>query len=194
MNRLLELALGGVFFASAAPGEEALPAGDPEAGRKVAGMCRTCHGLDGYAKIPIAPHVGGEPAAYLSRQLTAFRDGTREHEMMTVVARGLSDQQILDVSSWYARHTATATLDTDAANAPELCSGCHGSDGIAVVEDAPHLAGETNIYIETQLKAYRTSKRSHEIMSDIAAALTDNEIRAAADWYAKVRLEIAPTD
>lgn len=190
MIRALTLALGGVFLASAAPADEELSVGDPEAGRKLAGMCRTCHGLDGYAKIPIAPHIGGEPAAYLAQQLTAFREGSREHEMMTVVARGLSDEQIRDVAAWYASHSAAATLAADAAEAPELCSGCHGVDGIAVIEDAPHLAGETNIYIETQLKAYRSGKRSHEIMSEIAADLTDAEIRAIANWYAKVKLEI----
>ncbi len=68
----------------------ALPAGaqDVEAGRKVAGMCRTCHGLDGYAQIPIAPHIGGEPADYIAAQLRAFRSGERQHEMMSVVAAG----------------------------------------------------------------------------------------------------------
>nr|WP_235823932.1 c-type cytochrome [Actibacterium lipolyticum] len=167
---------------------------DVDAGRKVAGMCRTCHGLDGYAKIPIAPHIGGEPAAYLSAQLHAFKTGARVHEMMTVVASGLSDQQIADVSAWYASHTAVATITANPDDAPELCVGCHGADGIAVAEDAPNLAGETNIYIDTQLKAFRNGKRVHEVMSDIAADLTDVEIRAMADWYAAVGLKITATD
>ncbi len=189
MRQILKLALGGVFLAGAAYAEEA--AGDPLAGKRIAGMCRTCHGLDGFAKIPIAPHIGGEPASYLRRQLVAFRDGSREHEMMTVVARGLSDEQIADVAAWYASHTAEATLAKGEGDAPELCVSCHGADGIAVVEDAPHLAGETNIYIETQLKAYRSGKRSHDIMSDIAAELSDEEIRMAADWYGSITLNIA---
>ena len=66
------LCLGGIILAGAGQAQDA------EAGRKVAGMCRTCHGLDGIARIPIAPHIGGESVEYLSRQLTAFRDGTRE--------------------------------------------------------------------------------------------------------------------
>jgi len=185
----LVAALGGVFLAGAvfADGD---PAGDPVAGRKVAGMCRTCHGLDGYAKIPIAPHIGGEPAGYLIAQLTAFRDGTRVHEMMSVVARSLSDAQIADVAAWYAGHRAVAVLTADPAGAPEACVACHGADGITLFEDAPNLAGETNIYIDTQLKAFRGGKRKHEIMSDVAAEMTDAEIRAVADWYAAVGLEI----
>ena len=56
-------------------------------------------------------------------------------------ASSLSDQQIADVTAWYAAQVPTATLDADAAEAPELCAGCHGADGIAVVEGAPNLAG-----------------------------------------------------
>ena len=189
MRLRLIAALGGVFLAGGVLANGDL-AGDPEAGRKVAGMCRTCHGLDGYARIPIAPHIGGEPAGYLQAQLTAFRDGTRVHEMMSVVAKGLSDAQIADVAAWYAAQNAVATLTADASDAPEACVGCHGADGIAVFEDAPNLAGETNIYIDTQLKAFRGGKRTHEIMSEIAAGMTDQEIRAAADWYAAVGFEV----
>lgn len=185
--------LGGLMFAGAAFAQD-LPVGDPDAGRKVAGMCRTCHGLDGYAKIPIAPHIGGEPADYIAAQLWAFREGTRTHEMMTVVASGLSDQSIADVAAWYAQHQVTATLSADPAAAPEACIGCHGADGIALVEGVPNLAGETNIYIDTQLKAFRLGKRTNEIMTPIAADLTDDDIRALANWFAAVELEIQPIE
>lgn len=164
--------------------------GDRDAGRKISGQCRTCHGADGYATIPIAPHIGGESESYLRAQLTAFRDGTREHEMMTIVAANLSDQQIADLAAWYGGHGARAELTADAAEAPELCIACHGADGMHLADDVPNLAGETNIYIDTQLKAFRSGQREHEIMSGIAADLTNEEIRAYADWYAAVKLYI----
>ncbi|WP_300029207.1 c-type cytochrome [uncultured Roseobacter sp.] len=190
MRRVFALVLGGLMLAGGSAQTET--AGDPAAGRKVAGMCGTCHGRDGYATIPIAPHIGGEPEAYLAAQLTAFKNGTREHEMMTVVAAGLSAQQIADVSAWYAAHSATATLPegVSADAAPDACVACHGADGISLVPDAPNLAGEVNIYIDTQLKAFRIGKRQHEIMSEVAADLTDQQIRAIADWYSAIGLEI----
>ena len=157
-------------------------------------MCRTCHGLDGFAKIPIAPHIGGEPEAYLQAQLKAFKNGSREHEMMSVVAAGLTDQQIADVAAWYSGHIANATVPTDAAEPPEICSGCHGDDGLSKDESVPNLAGETNIYIDTQLKAFKRGTRTHEIMSGIAADLSDEEIRKIADWYAAIKLEITQID
>lgn len=193
MRAAIALGLGGLLLAGTALADE--PAlGDPVAGKKIAGQCRTCHGIDGYAKIPIAPHIGGEPASYLRNQLTAFRDGIRTHEMMSVVAKMLSDQQIEDVAAWYAYPIATATLTASATGAPEACTACHGVDGIALIEDAPNLAGETNIYIDTQLKAFRLGKRTHEVMSSVAAEMTDADIRAVADWYGSVKLDITVPD
>lgn len=191
MKRALTLALGGLMLAGATSAD---PLGNREAGRKLAGQCRTCHGLDGYARIPIAPHIGGEPETYLNAQLTAFRDGTREHEMMSIVARMLTDQDIADLSAWYAGHTVEVSLTADPDSAPEACTACHGADGLHLFEDAPNLAGEANIYIDTQLKAFRTGKRTHDIMSPIAAELSDAEIREIANWYADVGLTITQVD
>ncbi|MFY0691759.1 MAG: c-type cytochrome [Paracoccaceae bacterium] len=194
MRRTLALALGGLTLA----GGLAQPAvgGDPAAGRKIANMCQTCHGVDGYARIPLAPHIGGEPKEYLEAQLMAFKTGAREHEMMSVVTASLSAQQISDVSAWYAEHRAVATLPegVSESDAPDACTSCHGVDGISVLLDAPNLAGEVNIYIDTQLKAFRNGKRQHEIMSEISANLTDAEIRALADWYSKIELVIEPLE
>ncbi len=144
------------------------------------------------AQIPIAPNIGGEPASYLAGQLRAFRSGERQHEMMSVVASGLSDKQIDDVAAWYAAHEATAELTADPDEAPEACVSCHGADGIAVIDEAPNLAGESNIYIETQLKTFRNGKRRGDVMPSIAAGLTDAEMRSAADWYSNARVTIRP--
>jgi cytochrome c553 len=190
--RLL-LGLGGVILAGAVSAQDLAPGGDLDEGRAVANMCRTCHGLDGYARLPIAPHIGGEPASYLAGQLRAFRSGEREHEIMSLVAAGLSDAQIEDVVAWYAAQTVTAVPppEFDAAAAPDPCATCHGADGIAVVEDAPNLAAEDTIYLETQLKAFRSGRRQHEVMSPIAEGLDDAEIRAVSEWYAAIGIAIA---
>jgi cytochrome c553 len=169
-------------------------ADDPAAGRKIANMCRTCHGIDGYAAIPIAPHIGGEPEEYIEAQLMAYKTGQREHEMMSVVTASLTAQQISDVAAWYGAHEAVGTLPEGvrAEDAPQACVSCHGVNGISQLLDAPNLAGETNIYIDTQLKAFKRGKRQHDVMSEVAAALSDAEIREIADWYAAVTLEITP--
>jgi cytochrome c553 len=200
MHRIQALVLGGGILAGAFSGSMALaegPAdlvGDRAAGKQLSGQCRTCHGAQGFAQIPIAPHIGGEPARYIAAQLAAFRDGAREHEMMSIVARNLTDQQIADLAAWYAGHQVEVTMAADAAAAPEACVACHGADGLHQLPEAPNLAGEANIYIDTQLKAFRSGKRQHDIMSGIAAEMTDAEIRAVADWYAAIKLTITQVD
>ena len=186
---ILSMALGGLWLAGAALSQEV--AGDPASGRKLAGQCRTCHGIEGAAKMPAAPSIGGEPASFLASQLTAFRSGTRQNEMMSVVAAALSDQQIADLAAWYSSQTAVATLTADPSGAPESCVSCHGVDGMGMDDDTPDLAGENSIYLLSQLKAFRQGSRPSEIMQPIAESLDDDQMRAAADWYASVKLEIA---
>jgi cytochrome c553 len=80
-----------------------LAAGDLEAGRaKAQRECSVCHGLNGVAKRPDAPNIGGESDLYLEIQLEAFRSGARKHEEMSIIAAGLSDQDIADVIAWYS--------------------------------------------------------------------------------------------
>lgn len=185
------LALAMATLSGVAMAEEAV-IGDPDAGRKLAGMCRTCHGLDGVARIPIAPHIGGENPLYIRNQLAAFRSGARKHEMMSVVSASLSDQQIADVSAWYASITPIVTPPEshaameEAGKGPDACAACHGYDGVAQVEDVPNLAGEGDMYIIAQLQAFRVGRRSHEVMNAIAADLTDEDITALAEWYAAI--------
>jgi cytochrome c553 len=78
-------------------------AADPAAGKKVAsGMCSVCHGVDGIAKNPDAPHLAAENVEYLMRQLKAFKTGERKHEQMSIIAQGLSDEQMANVAAWYS--------------------------------------------------------------------------------------------
>ena len=58
----------------------------------------------------IAPHIAGENRIYLETQLKAFRSGKREHEIMSVIAKNLSDEDISDLSAWYASVKITATM------------------------------------------------------------------------------------
>jgi len=79
-------------------------AADPAAGKKVAsGMCAVCHGVDGIAKQPDAPHLAAENVEYLMRQLKAFKAGERKHEQMSIIAQSLSDEQMADVAAWYSQ-------------------------------------------------------------------------------------------
>ena len=78
-------------------------AGDPALGRVKAAQCQTCHGLDGMAKLPIAPHIAGQNEIYLIKALKDYRTGARRDDMMSLVIRELSDKDILDLAAHYGR-------------------------------------------------------------------------------------------
>ena len=77
-------------------------AADAAAGRSKASMCAPCHGIDGIARTPDAPHIAGENQVYLVNQLKAFRSGERKHEIMSLIAKDLSDEDIANLAAWYS--------------------------------------------------------------------------------------------
>lgn len=77
-------------------------AGDPAAGREAAAQCRACHGIDGLGRMPNVPNIAGQNELYLTNQLEAFRSGARKAPQMSVIAAGLSDENIRDLAAWYA--------------------------------------------------------------------------------------------
>ena len=93
--RLIAVAV--LLLATAAPS----PAGDVAAGRRKALACQACHGLDGLSKLPDAPHLAGQPERYLVKSLDEYRKGVRKNELMTLVVKDLSDQDIADLASYY---------------------------------------------------------------------------------------------
>jgi cytochrome c553 len=88
-----------------------LPAGHVEAGEKLANLkmgannqsCIDCHGPDGNTPNgPDRPKIGGQYADYLEHALMAYRKGDRTNITMVGQATELTDQQIADVSAYFA--------------------------------------------------------------------------------------------
>ena len=77
-------------------------AGDAAAGRqKAMQVCAVCHGPNGVAVAPRRPTSPASPRGYLGRQLRAFRSGKRQHEVMAVIAKSLSDEDIDNLAAWF---------------------------------------------------------------------------------------------
>jgi cytochrome c553 len=82
---------------------------------------------------------------------------------------------------------ADAAVGGAKANA---CAVCHGPTGLSVVPDAPNLAGQPALYLATQLRAYRSGKRVHEVMSLMAKPLSDADIENLAAWYSSFAIDV----
>lgn len=82
---------------------------DATAGRRKAIQCQACHGLDGLAKIPGAPHIAGQVQEYLIKAMRDYKSGARKDEMMALAMRQLSNDDIADLAAYYAGLDPKAT-------------------------------------------------------------------------------------
>jgi cytochrome c553 len=86
----------------AAASMQSASAQDAAPGRQKALQCQACHGLDGFAKIPGAPHLAGQVQEYLVSAMRDYRTGSRKNEMMAVAMRQLTDEDIEELAAYYA--------------------------------------------------------------------------------------------
>jgi cytochrome c553 len=70
-------------------------------------MCIGCHSIPGYQssfpQVYRVPKIGGQSPQYIEAALKAYRQGDRSHPTMSVVAKGLTDDQIAQVAAYYAQ-------------------------------------------------------------------------------------------
>lgn len=92
-------------------------------------------------------------------------------------------------------HGAAAAADAAAGKAKaRACAVCHGPIGISVQPDAPNLAGQPELYLAAQLRAFRSGERRQEVMTLMAKPLTDDDIANLAAWYSSIRVEAKAPD
>ncbi|KQZ67786.1 MULTISPECIES: cytochrome c [unclassified Lysobacter] len=97
-----------------------LPAGRIAEGEKLAGTkgaasgqsCVDCHGAEGNAPIDATyPKLAGQYHDYIAHSLQMYRDGDREHALMSNQAKGLNDQQIADLAAYFGSRTKSDLHD-----------------------------------------------------------------------------------
>ncbi len=201
----LSLMSGPVLAEDAAkPDESNLPttlaAGDAAAGEGKAATCGACHGANGMASIPAYPHLAGQGAAYLNKQLMEFKSGARNNAVMAGMVAALQPQDMLDLAAFYAGQAPAEGVSspTDielgesiyrggitSAGVPS-CSGCHGPAGAGMdAAKFPRLAGQNSEYVVLALKSFRSGERANDpqgMMGRVAKRMTDQEISAVANY------------
>lgn len=173
-------------------------------------VCVACHMADGNSAQPENPKLAGQFPEYLHKQLTNFKPqggakAERENPIMAGMVANLSDADMRDVSAFYAGQTLrpAAAQDKDLAALGQkiyrggnpkttvaACAGCHGPTGAGIPKQYPRIAGQFAQYIEAQLKAFRSGARANDpngMMRGVAARMTDQEIKAVAEYTAGLR-------
>lgn len=81
---------------------QAHASGDADRGKTKVATCVACHGQDGNAVDPQYPRLAGQYADYLAMALHEYKDGRRNNAIMKGFAATLSDEDIEDVSAYFA--------------------------------------------------------------------------------------------
>jgi cytochrome c553 len=76
--------------------------GNINAGKQKSTSCTSCHGENGNNQVSNFPKLAQQHSSYLQKQLHAFKDGTRNDPMMSTMALPLTDEDIADISAYYA--------------------------------------------------------------------------------------------
>jgi cytochrome c553 len=181
--------------------------GNAAAGKEKSQVCQGCHGENGNSYGPEWPNLAAQHSSYLIKQIQNFQEGVRINETMNGMVVGLSQQDIEDIAAYFAsqslqpqeQETDVEVIKTgrkilkggNRYTGVPACAGCHGPNGVGNGPAAfPHLAGQKSTYIVKTLKDFQSGARANdtnEIMRNIAAKLTENEINAVAAYMATLK-------
>jgi cytochrome c553 len=70
----------------------------------------------------------------------------------------------------------------DSARGIPACVSCHGAAGNSTIAQNPKLAAQHEAYLVKQLNEFKGSARANAVMSGIAKALTDDEMKNIAAY------------
>ena len=179
--------------------------GDANAGEKKIAMCIGCHGIVGYqASFPEVykvPKISGQNEKYITTVLNAYKKGERKHPTMRGIADSLSDQDMADISAYYANHGKVAGAELPAkATEPNAkvaalltkgaCASCHGENFAKPIDPSyPKIAGQHPDYLYVALKSYKvegvaTWGRSNGVMGGVAKQFSNAELKELANYVA----------
>jgi cytochrome c553 len=152
--------------------------------------CTICHGANG---VPIDPKtmpiISGQQSYYIFKQLVNYRNGMREHPVMTPLAKGLQQSDLRPLADYFAAkpwpaNTAAAGAAAEAPKGITSCTPCHQQNfqgGISW----PRLAGLSYEYLVASMRAFANEERTNNTdMVQMMKLFTDSEREAMARYLA----------
>jgi cytochrome c553 len=113
--------------------------GNINAGKDKAAACVSCHGDNGNSIVSTFPKLAQQHSSYLIKQLQAFKNGTRKNPMMSAMAIGLTDKDMVDIATYYAAQKVSANElpvfdDEDEDEKPAATEGEKKTDGNEAIQ------------------------------------------------------------
>lgn len=180
-----------------------LAAGDAARGQELSQTCASCHGADGNSTLAMWPKLAGQHAVYLERQLALIKSGARPVPEMGPFVAGLSEQDMTDLSAYFAsQETSPGVADPALVAQGErlyragnseigipACMACHGPAGEGnPLSGYPALAGQHSVYTAKMLNGYKSASTWGEddaqskVMAGVALRLSESEIKAVSSY------------
>ena len=179
-------------------------------GQKKVAMCIGCHGMPGYQatfpEVYKVPMISGQNEKFIAASLEAYKKGERKHPSMRGIAASMSEQDIADVSAFYAQHGGTPTPAPEQVPAPNAqvaalltkgaCASCHGVNYSKPIDGAyPKIAGQYADYLYAALKSYKVEGnprvgRANAIMAGQVKQFSNAELKAMANYLASLPTEM----
>lgn len=163
--------------------------GNAAAGKAIAADCADCHGKAGVSEDPAIPSLAGQNETYLADAIKAYKKGLRKNDLMSGMAKDLSDSAAENLAAYYASLQCKSAQNgetKDAARGQALasrCVSCHGANGINGQAMWPSLAGQSKDYLLSAIKSYK-AERKNGMMNKIAKDLSDADAAALAAYFA----------
>jgi cytochrome c553 len=165
--------------------------------------CASCHNADGNSAIAANPKLAQQHPEYILKQLQDFKSGKRKSAIMKPMATALSDDDMRNIA-WFA---ASKKVKPGFAKEKELvglgerifrggiadrqipaCAGCHSPNGAGIPAQFPRVGGQHQDYTVAELTNFRNGTRKNgPMMATIAKRMSDDEIKAVADYIAGLR-------
>jgi cytochrome c553 len=183
--------------ADAAAGEALYSNGDASRGVTA---CITCHGPKGQSAIGTWPKLSAQHAAYTAKQLRNFKEGSRANPIMMGMSATLTEQDMVNIAAFLSKQPISQGVAQNkdtiqlgqsiyrggiAAKGVPACAGCHSPTGAGIPAQYPLLGGQWADYSYAQLVAFSNGTRKNgPMMTTIAGKLSDQEMKAVADYIA----------
>lgn len=175
------------------------PAATPYA-QRFAALCAACHGANGRIETPLTPVLAGQPSLYAITQLFLFREGRRSNEVMTAVAKTLTDDDLRGFSEFI--ETLPPVPPPPPATPPDpirmargqalaeqhKCVFCHGA-GLGGGQQVPLIGGQHEEYLQDSLRGFHSGSRPGytQAMTEAVSQIPPEDLDTLAYYVARFR-------
>ena len=168
-------------------------------------LCIACHAIDGNSLIPVNPKLGGQHAAYITKQLKNFKSGLRENAVMAGMVANLTEKDMINLGQYFSEQDILLSLSEKngigslgeeifraglKSKGVAACASCHGPSGHGIPDKYPRLNAQHSQYTLSQLNSFRRELRKNDPdsgMRTIAQKLTEKEMQAVSDYIQGLR-------